>query len=1193
MRRSAIVTLSLAIAATLLLAAVPPDPVKALAEGKKLFAEKSWKLANAEFDKVMASDAATTAARREAKYLKAGSDGEMNSRGNATAGYKDLTDDKADDIWAGRAHWRLASALANGWMWEDEASTSIIRHLRAAEEILVRLKADDLADFQCDVALRIAGRANLGEIAQRAYVYSAIEKALALVKDTNRIAELQLQRAMLTGWVESKPWTADLGEKKLAALRQVVSEFPETPSASKAQLAIAADYFGADDRVAALREYEKVVKRWPDSPEAKAAAEQARAIREEQVYFVLGTGYLPGEPVKFELRGRNVKEISVTATPFDPAAAMRKQRTPKLDLKEVGGESAQSWTYSLPARTDYQPTTTPVELKIDKPGAYVLRASAGKANAYGLLLVTEIMLVGNNGTAGFEFWVVDAKTGQPRQGARVDLGSNIASRTNPLTHRNYSEFSKLRNDDTDENGFVTFKTEGDNGGGQYLAVASTPGGNHAFFDSGNWRGRQTREDAEQLFYIYTDRPVYRPGQQVSWRAIAAARTKGKVEPEPDKKYTVRIFDPQGAKVFEKLGMKANEFGALSGDIKLGPRPPLGQYAIWVSEDNKPGRNGSFRVEEYKKPEYEVKVSTADKMLKSGSRVKADIEARYMFGAPVSDADVRYSVKRRKKYFIQPYFAAAADTDLGWFDAAPPDQGPRHGTGGDIVSNGTGKTDAQGKFRIEFDAEVPPEPPAGPGWRGGWWWRPEVNACDFQIEATVTDKSRRNIDGTSVIVVGDKALQVSVAPRNNLYSPGDMVRAEVATKNLGGEPVPTSATLYVERVVWDEDAQKEKVTTVSTQRIDTAPSATITAEWRVPADEAGRMRFLVQADDPFGGKSQAYGWFTVAGPDTKDIHTKYQGAEILTDKNIYAVDDAARVMITTQFPGASAWFWIDSGSGNLEKKLVPLPNRTNFVSVPITEGFVPNSKIHVVVVRDKTVFTDEKELIVPPQRRVLRVEVVPDKETYKPGADGTVTLKASDHAGKPVRAEFSLAMFDRSILYIAPDSREDIRRFFYGTRRDVQSSLDNSQNEPGSYNSLDPQVNTGLLMDRQYSTRYHLGGSRAGRALGGFALGDSNGDFGLNYSFDEAGATKLAMPAAAAMPAAPAPRMAASMDLALEGTVSNGDVYRVRQEARTRKSPLQRRKPRRWWPRLCAPTSATRCSGRPRWSPATTAPRASP
>src|SRR5207302_2400830 len=94
------------------------------------------------------------------------------------------------------------------------------------------------------------------------------------------------------------------------------------------------------------------------------------------------------------------------------------------------------------------------------------------------------------------------------------------------------------------------------------------------------------------------------------------------------------------KVFEKT-LNTDDYAGLEGDLVLAKSAMLGVYHIQVGEHGA----GSFRLEEYKKPEFEVKVEAPREPIRLGEKIEATIQAKYYFGAPVTKAKVHYKVLR--------------------------------------------------------------------------------------------------------------------------------------------------------------------------------------------------------------------------------------------------------------------------------------------------------------------------------------------------------------------------------------------------------------------------------------------------------------------------------------------------------------------------------------------------------------------
>ena len=143
-------------------------------------------------------------------------------------------------------------------------------------------------------------------------------------------------------------------------------------------------------------------------------------------------------------------------------------------------------------------------------------------------------------------------------------------------------------------------------------------------------------------YTITDRPVYRPGAPVRFK-FWVARSRYDQPDAADfagQSFNVEIHNPKGEKVLTKK-FTADKFGGFDGSFELPSDAALGVYQVFV-----PNRGGgSFRVEEYKKPEFEVTVDAPAKPVMLGEKMSATIKANYYFGGPVAQAKVKYKITR--------------------------------------------------------------------------------------------------------------------------------------------------------------------------------------------------------------------------------------------------------------------------------------------------------------------------------------------------------------------------------------------------------------------------------------------------------------------------------------------------------------------------------------------------------------------
>ena len=150
--------------------------------------------------------------------------------------------------------------------------------------------------------------------------------------------------------------------------------------------------------------------------------------------------------------------------------------------------------------------------------------------------------------------------------------------------------------------------------------------------------------------------------------------------------SVEIHDPEQKPVYRKT-LTASANGTIHDDLELGAGAALGNYGIEVHAGEYT-MNGDFEVEEYKKPEYEVRVTPAKSRVLQGESVQAVIDSRYYFGEPVSGAQVKYAVYRDRYWF--PLWYDPEDDTVG--GPSPEDSDEP----GEQVAEGEGQLDARGQ-----------------------------------------------------------------------------------------------------------------------------------------------------------------------------------------------------------------------------------------------------------------------------------------------------------------------------------------------------------------------------------------------------------------------------------------------------------------------------------------------------------------
>ncbi len=340
-----------------------------------------------------------------------------------------------------------------------------------------------------------------------------------------------------------------------------------------------------------------------------------------------------------------------------------------------------SFNHAVKSRNRWD--SQPVELAVKDRGVYLVEAVRGELRAYTLLMVSDLVMVTKTGNGRIVNFLADRSTGEPVRGAQIYLLARDARKA--TAESDASGLAEIPLTDTRSDDLRLVARSGPNYAVTTLAA-------YAFETSRpQWMG-----------YIYTDRPVYRPGHTVHFKGILRQRTAGGYTTPAGKSLAVEIQDAEQKPVYRKT-LTANANGTVRDEFTLPPSSTLGSYSINVRSGEENYMNGSFEVEEYKKPEYEVRVTAAKPRILEGEQAQAVIDSRYYFGEPVAGAKVKYAVYRGVYWFPMWY-----DPD----EEATPEAGDADGNdyGDEQIADEEGTLDAEGK--LTDSTSTPPFPSTG-------------------------------------------------------------------------------------------------------------------------------------------------------------------------------------------------------------------------------------------------------------------------------------------------------------------------------------------------------------------------------------------------------------------------------------------------------------------------------------------------
>jgi uncharacterized protein YfaS (alpha-2-macroglobulin family) len=781
-----------------------------------------------------------------------------------------------------------------------------------------------------------------------------------------------------------------------------------------------------------------------------------------------------GSAPSVDYRYRNGKSVAFEAFPIDvekllgDVKAYLKSNPQQVDwqtvnLGQIGhrivtqdqqkyvGKRVAQWSLDLDPPDDHSDRRVTVRTPLQQPGAYLVEATIADGNTSRIVLwVDDSVIVKKQLDGEVLYFVADATSGAPLARANVEFfGWWSETKRQPRQHivhtRNFAEFS-------DANGLVSLSDRAAERNYQWLTIARTQQGRFAFhgFDR-IWFGRRyDREYNQNKTFVVTDRPVYRPGQTVQFKFWVrhSQYDQQDVSQFAGQAFRVVIANPKGEKLLQET-MTADEYGGLSSEFVLDDDAALGNWQVYIHRFG----GSSFRVEEYKKPEFEVSIDAPSEPVQLGEKITATINAKYYFGSPVTKARVKYKVLRSShdsRWFPRgdwDWFYGRGywwfGYDYGWYPgwgrwgcvAPAPWWWPRAADPPEVVAEAETEIGPDGTLAVEIDTELAQEMHGDQDHR-------------YEITAEVVDESRRTIVGKGEVLVAREPFKVFAWVNRGHFKTGDAVTADFQAQTLDQKPVTGTGELTLFKVDYrwlGRTDGKPIERAVETWQLD--PNAEGRARQQFKAAEPGQYRLSYKVTDAAGHTIEGGYLFNVTGGGFNGETFRFNDLELIPEKREYRAGETVRLMINSARRDATVLLFLRPTNGvYLPPKLVRLDGRSTVEEFVVAPRDMPNFFVEALTVFDARVHTETREIAVPPEKRVLDVEVLPSAEEYKPGEEASVRVRLADHEGKPFVGSTVLSVYDRSVEYISGGSNvPEIREFFWKWRRhhrpQTQSSLD--------------------------------------------------------------------------------------------------------------------------------------------------------
>ncbi len=383
---------------------------------------------------------------------------------------------------------------------------------------------------------------------------------------------------------------------------------------------------------------------------------------------------------------------------------------------------------------------------------------------------------------------------------------------------------------------------------------------------------------------------------------------------------------------------------------------------------------------------------------------------------------------------------------------------------------------------------------------------------YRIEVDVRDASRRTIHSSGQVVAARQAFKIYSWNDRGYYQTGNKIVAQFQARTLSGKSVQAKGKLELMRIAYD--AKREPVETlVDSWQVSTNAEGEI--QQTLVAGRVGQYRLKLTLTDESNHSIEGGHLFTIRGDNAQGGDFRYSAIELVPDKSEYKVGEKVQLQINADRDDALVALFVRPQSGIYPApRMIRLQAKSTVVEIPVASVDQPNFFVEAYTIYDGKFHQETREIFVPPEERVLDVEVKTNKPDYLPGEEAEVTIEVKlpssnqkDRRETETRTEGTenspetvyssvLAVYDRSLEQIAPDAiPPDIREFFWKWRRNhhpqSQENL-SQQNWHVTIEKMPPAHPLGIfghsMADDAESLQVGMGGGGMGAVVSGAVVG---------------------------------------------------------------------------------------------------------
>lgn len=629
--------------------------------------------------------------------------------------------------------------------------------------------------------------------------------------------------------------------------------------------------------------------------------------------------------------------------------------------------------FNLSRPADYIQTDTVFKVVTPQEGTYLIEIVPDKAGAdkvSQLISVTRLKILSRTlPDDRFEVAVLDSKTGQPVSDATVKLFTN-----------NKGNLKLAHSVKSNSNGRAELDWNTD-----YRFIAVEKGKDDAFTQQYIRRGGYTFSDnksEDQRITLLTDRSLYRPGQTVYVKGIVYRQLSDTANVVSGKAFTVSLFDANGQEI-NKKELRTNEFGSFTTEFILPSGGLNGNYTIRTNKTMT-----DFRVEEYKRPTFEITVNKPEGSYKIGDQISLKGTVKTYSGVPVQDIPVQYVITRSMYGWWRQYYG-----------------------GGTTIDSGEATLNDAGEFTVPVTLKPEKD------------YNPDYGYYSYNVSITVTNIAGESQTTTTTVAAGSRSLLLSV-DTSEMINKDDSIRLTFNARNLNQQPVSVKGEYKL--FPFTDYAAKKTANDPAHTGTFTSNVPTLLPGWK--SLPSGVYKLILTAKDE-QGREATFETETILFSlndkrPAKKIGIWYYG--IHTD---FDTSQPGEFIFGTSDKDAYILMDVFAGKKRIESRSIQLSDSVMRFTYPYKEEYGDGLNITFCYVKNDQSYVQQVTLQKKMPDKELKLSWSVFRDKLRPGQQEEWKLTIKNPDGTFADAELLATMYDASLDQIW--KRDQLLKLYYG------------------------------------------------------------------------------------------------------------------------------------------------------------------